>query len=65
MAPSSAENREPIVPQGEGEAPAKGIIERGRGIHTATGYKRSVALGRHGALRGLGTSSKRLDIGPV
>jgi hypothetical protein len=38
-------------PRGEEEAPAMGIIKRGRVRHTATGYKRSVALARHGALR--------------
>ena len=38
-------------PRGEEEAPAMGIIKRGRVRQTATGYKRSVALARHGALR--------------
>ena len=38
-------------PRGEGEAPAMGVIKRGRVRHTATGYRRSVALERHGALR--------------
>jgi hypothetical protein len=60
--PASADNREPIVPhggaeeriafpRGEGEAPTKGVIEIARVRHIATGYKRSVALARHGALR--------------
>ena len=62
----------PVVPQGgaeervalprrEVEAPAKGIVERGCCMHTATEYKGSVAIARPGARRWLGTSSKRRD----
>jgi hypothetical protein len=40
-------------PRGEEEAPAMGIIKRGRVMHTATGYKRSVAIVRQGQPRGL------------
>jgi len=62
LCPASAENREPIVPQGgaeeriafpmgEGEGPAKGIVETDYCMHTATGYKCSVAVLRHGKLK--------------
>jgi hypothetical protein len=34
------------LPRGEVEAPATGVVERGCVMHTATGYKRSVAMAR-------------------
>src|SRR5207245_4195938 len=65
---------EPIVPHGGAEecvalptsevgAPAKGIVKLGRCMHTATGYKCSVAIARYRDLRRRSASCERVDIG--
>jgi hypothetical protein len=51
--------------RGEREMPAKGILEISYFMHTATGYKGSVAIARRRALRLRGASCARLDAGYI
>jgi hypothetical protein len=51
IVPQGGAEKHIALPRGKGEASAKGIVERGCFMHTATGYKCSVAIARHGALR--------------
>ena len=49
IVPHSGAEEHIALPRGEVEASAKGIVEIARVMHTATEYKPSVAIARHGA----------------
>ena len=49
IVPQDGAEERVALPRGEVEASAKGIVEIGCVMHTATEYKPSVAIARHGA----------------